>query len=124
MWHEVAFCLEMFLVLQCTVHVVLHPYTKEDESFNLNAIHDILYHGTDSGLDKVRCIHIATYGSFSEQLLLQSTPCTTNQRHLEDHLLRTRSVQNMVLHCLYVQWTETLPITDLDVSDTIYLYLQ
>ena len=66
MWHEVAFCLEMFLVLQYTVRVVLHPYTKEDESFNLNAIHDILYHGTDSGLDKVRCILIATYGSFRE----------------------------------------------------------
>ena len=49
MWHEVAFCLEMFLVLQCTVHVVLHPYMKEDESFNLNAIHDILYHGAGSG---------------------------------------------------------------------------
>lgn len=51
------FVLEMFLVLQCTFHVVLHPYTKEDESFNLNAVHDILYHGTDSDLDKVRCNH-------------------------------------------------------------------
>ena len=65
MCHEVAFCLEMFLVLQCTVHVVLHPYTKEVRVSTITQFMTFC-HSTDSDLDKVGCIHIAMYGSFSE----------------------------------------------------------
>jgi alpha-1,6-mannosyltransferase len=39
--------LELLLVLQCVLYVVLCPYTKVEESFNLQAVHDILYHGTN-----------------------------------------------------------------------------
>ena len=43
--------LEVLLFVQCTMYVVLCPYTKVEESFNLQAVHDLLYHGTD--LEKV-----------------------------------------------------------------------
>ena len=52
--------LELLLVLQCVLYVVLCPYTKVEESFNLQAVHDILYHGTN--LSKVRvCISTHAY---------------------------------------------------------------
>lgn len=44
--------LSAMLVGVMVLHLVICPYTKVEESFNLQAMHDIINHGTD--LDQVR----------------------------------------------------------------------
>ena len=39
------FTLKILLVLVMMLHIFNAPYTKVEESFNIQAAHDILYHG-------------------------------------------------------------------------------
>lgn len=47
--------LDLVLVLVACVHVLVCPYTKVEESFSIQAVHDALAYGVlPSSLDKVR----------------------------------------------------------------------
>jgi len=49
------FAVDLVLLAVAWFHVLLTPYTKVEESFNLHATHDVLFHGvTPDALKHVR----------------------------------------------------------------------
>lgn len=44
--------LEFCVVVLVIIHIFICPYTKVEESFNMQAVHDIINYGTD--INKVR----------------------------------------------------------------------
>jgi alpha-1,6-mannosyltransferase len=49
-----SFVLDVLLIANGFAHVLLAPYTKVEESFNLHATHDVLFYGV--GSDQLRSV--------------------------------------------------------------------
>ena len=55
---------EALLFVVAWAHVLLAPYTKVEESFNIHAIHDVLMYGV--GIDKLYNVRVRQNPSLDE----------------------------------------------------------
>ena len=64
------------LVVVAAVHLVACPYTKVEESFNLQAVHDLLYHRLDVEKVSSRPSRACIDPRFLGPLLTCPSPCS------------------------------------------------
>jgi hypothetical protein len=64
---------EIILLVVSFIHIGFAPLTKVEESFNLQAIHDILYHGSD--IEKVKILLNLTYSVIFDIVKRQKSYC-------------------------------------------------
>ena len=67
--------MNILLILTAVAHLFYCPYTKVEESFNLQATHDLLYHG--SKLDEVKKPKIECFSLNACSVINRST-CLAN----------------------------------------------